>query len=520
VFSIHRDGQGTLWFGTYGGGLNRYRDGEFRHVGSKDGLYDDVVYVILEDQAGNLWMTGNKGVFRVSKRDFDDVVSGRADRVDSPFYGVADGMKSRECNGGLQWAGYETADGRMWFPTIRGAVTVDPNRLPVNPVPPPVYVEKLVVDGEELPADRVDLGPGAEKLEFHYTGLSYAVPEKVHFRYMLEGYDREWVDAGTRRVAYYTHLAPGEYVFHVHASNNDGLWNDAGARLVFSKTPHFYETGGFAASVAALIGVTLFGAYRQRIRVLRKRQRELEDLVELRTRELREASLRDSLTGLRNRRYVHEIVEPETSVFAERRQYLVEHDSPRSAHLSERYMGVFLVDVDHFKSVNDTLGHEAGDRILRQLADVLAASVRKDDVVVRWGGEEFLVVLRHTAYGFLWEYANRIRRTIAETELVVSDDPGDTVRKTCSIGYAPFPFHPGVPEAVSFEQAVMLADLGLYRAKHSGRNRAVGLMPTRHAPVPADVARLVRSLDYGTTSGLVRLQTEATGEDAATLASV
>jgi diguanylate cyclase (GGDEF)-like protein len=511
VFALHRDADGTLWLGTYGGGLNRYRDGTFRHVTSRDGLYDDVVYVILEDAAGRLWMSGNKGVFHVWKRDFDDRVAGRSGDVRSSHYGVAEGMKSRECNGGLQWAGFETADGRMWFPTIRGAVSVDPRRLPRNRLPPPVHVERLIVDGQGLPPGRREIAPGAQKLEFHYTGLSYAVPDQVQFRYKLEGYDDEWVEAGTRRVAYYTNLPPGNYTFRVRASNNDGVWNESGASLTFVKQPFFWQTAWFAVCVTLLTGVGLFAAHRRRIRRLRRRQRELQALVDLRTQELREASLCDALTGLRNRRFVQEIIRPETAVLAERRQYVLEHDTP-PARTGDRWVGVFLVDVDHFKEINDTEGHEAGDRVLQQIGQLLTRAVRKDDVVVRWGGEEFLVVLRHTDWDFLVEFGSRVRRQVAEADLVISDHPRATLRRTCSVGYAPFPFHRAAPQALSFEQVVMLADLGLYHAKRSGRDCAVGVLPGDAAPRPADVPHMVKSLGYATSAGLVQLAVDRATE--------
>lgn len=510
VFSIHRDVDGTLWLGTYGGGLNRYRDGVFHHATTREGLFDDVVYVILDDGAGNLWMSGNKGVFRVRKTEFDDLVTGRLDIVLSPSYGVSDGMKSPECNGGLKGAGCRTSSGRMWFPTIRGAVSIDPDRIPHNEVAPPVHVERLIADGEEVSSTvPIELPPGVGKLEFHYTALSFAGPQKVLFEYMLEGYDTEWVGAGTRRVAYYTNLPHGEYVFRVRACNNDGVWNEAGASLVFRLMPHVYETPWFIALASLSVVGVLLGAYRRRIHRLERREQELEALVELRTRELREASLRDSLTGLRNRRFVTEIIRPETEIFAERKQYLHENGGPRPSHPVDNHLGIFLVDIDHFKAVNDSLGHEAGDRVLRQFAEILTGAMRKDDIVVRWGGEEFLVVLKHTAYGFIETFAGRILDLVSKHEFVVADHSGQTVRKTCSVGYVPFPFHPDDADRITFEQTIMLADLGLYHSKRNGRNRATGVLPTGVHAAPEQVTAMLASLEYGIDNGLVRLSRPA-----------
>jgi diguanylate cyclase (GGDEF)-like protein len=513
AFAFHRDDDGTLWIGTYGGGLNRYRDGEFHHVGTKDGLFDDVVYVILEDGHRNLWLTGNKGVFRIAKSEFDDFVHGRIESVSSVSYGVADGMKSRECNGGLQSAGCRTRDGKMWFPTIRGVVSVDPDHLVTNPVVPPVYVEKMVFDGEEIvPDPGVQLRPGTKNLEFHYAALSYAVPKKVFFKYMLEGYETEWVDAGTRRAAYYTNLPPGEYTFRVKACNDDGVWNEAGASLIFEKRPHFHETAWFTLIAAAVAVMALYAAYRVRIRRMEKRERELEALVDQRTEELKDASLRDSLTGLRNRRFVTEVVKPETVVFAERKDYLVNHDGPRPSNPLDGYMGIFLLDIDHFKAVNDSLGHEAGDRVLAQFAELVSGAMRKDDILVRWGGEEFLIVLRNTAYEFIERFAHKVKDLVERAEFTVSDETGATVRKTCSIGYVPFPFYPGAPEKISFEQAIMLADLGLYHSKRNGRNLAVGVVPGTNVPREEELARMLSSLEFGSSRGFLGIEVDRAGE--------
>jgi diguanylate cyclase (GGDEF)-like protein len=166
---------------------------------------------------------------------------------------------------------------------------------------------------------------------------------------------------------------------------------------------------------------------------------------------------------------------------------------------------VFLIDIDHFKAVNDSLGHEAGDRILRQFADLLSGAVRKDDVVVRWGGEEFLVVLMHTAYGFIEAFAHQILDLVSSHEFTLGERSGKTLRKTCSVGYAPFPFHSEDMQGIGFEQVIALADLGLYHAKRNGRNRATGVLPAGRLPAPDQLSRMLGSLEYGVRKGYLRL---------------
>src|SRR5262249_40319682 len=220
VMAIHRDDQGVMWIGT-NSGLTRYADGRFTTYTTHNGLYDDTIFQVLEDSAGCLWMSCNKGIFRVNKQELNDFASGKTSSVLSVSYGVADGMKSRECQGGFQSAGCRTIDGRLWFPTIKGVAIVDPASLQNNPLAPPVVIEQVVADNQQIRQELAELGPGNKKIEFHFSGLSLIVPEKVKFKYMLEGFDRDWVDAGSKREAFYTNIPAGRYTFRVIASNND-----------------------------------------------------------------------------------------------------------------------------------------------------------------------------------------------------------------------------------------------------------------------------------------------------------
>jgi len=285
IRALYQDRQGTLWIGTRGGGLCRMRDGKFQVFGTKDGLLSDVAFQILEDGRENLWVSCNKGIFRVSKRDLEDFAAGKIPRIACVSYGRADGMKSPECNGGTQPAGWKTRDGRLWFPTIRGVVAIDPQRLATNEVPPPVLVESVLVDGKPLsapatgsrsagvappgqagdapPGPAGEAPPGSDRFEFHFTALSFLAPDRVRFQYFLEGYDKGWNDlgGGRERVAVYTNLPPGKYTFRVKACNNDGLWNETGAAFPFRLRPQFHQTPLFTLLVVLallLLGGTLY----------------------------------------------------------------------------------------------------------------------------------------------------------------------------------------------------------------------------------------------------------------------
>jgi len=290
VWSVHEDREGALWFGTIGG-LGRFTNGQFDAFKVKDGLFDDVVYRILEDGQGWLWMSCNRGIYRVKKKELNDFAEGRLSAITSIAYGTADGMRSGECNGGFTPAGWKTKDGRLWFPTTKGVVSINPENLRLNLLPPSVLIEQMVADGRTAaPAEMVRIASGTKKLEFHYTGVSLLVPERVRFKYKLEGFDRQWVDGGTRRVAYYTNIPPGRYTFRVIACNNDGIWNEAGAALAFYLKPQIYQTSWFYG--ICLLGL-LFGGrgiYSFRVRQWERGNQLLAAKVSERTRELTQAN--------------------------------------------------------------------------------------------------------------------------------------------------------------------------------------------------------------------------------------
>jgi signal transduction histidine kinase/ligand-binding sensor domain-containing protein len=282
---------GSLWFATVGGGLARFSGGRFAAVTPSSGLGDDTVTVILEDGEGNFWMGSTRGVLRASLKELNAVADGAARGFTCVAYGKADGLPTNDCSGGTQPAGWRTRDGLLWFATSKGVAVVDPARLGRNRTPPPVVVERLVVDREPrtLSAE-VGLQPGSRAVEFHFTALSFVDPSKVRFRYRLEGFDRDWTDAGARREAFYTNLPPGSYRFRVVAANDDGVWNEQGATVAFSLRPYFYQTFWFYLLCALALAALMWGVHLLRVRQLR---REFGAVLQERNRIARE--LHDTL---------------------------------------------------------------------------------------------------------------------------------------------------------------------------------------------------------------------------------
>ena len=270
VISLYEDSDSTLWIGTNGGGLNRLKDGQFTVYTTLNGMLDDVVYRILEDGRNNLWLSGRKGVFQIDKKALDDFASGRTASVAPVAYGTADGMMTRECTGGGDPAGWRDNDGKLWFPTIKGIAMIDPSKMRKNTQAPPVVIEQIRIDDQPIPLnDRLELAPGTTRFDLYYTAPSFVAPEKVRFKYKLEGFDKDWIDSGTRRIAYYTNLRPGTYTFRVTASNNDGVWNETGATLSLYLKPYFYQTYWFYAACLLVLGLLAWLLFRLRVRAMR-----------------------------------------------------------------------------------------------------------------------------------------------------------------------------------------------------------------------------------------------------------
>jgi signal transduction histidine kinase/ligand-binding sensor domain-containing protein len=265
IWSLRADDDGTVWIGTCGGGLSRWHEGAMRTWTSKNGLLNDVICQILDDRNGNLWLGSYGGVFSISKAELAQSAQSPTQTVQCVGYKKSDGLPSIECQGGFQPSGWRSRDGRLWFPTIKGFAVVNPSEVPKNTVPPIVLTEEVMADGVSQPEHEknfVQISPGENQLEIHYTATSLTAPEKVRFKYRMENLDKGWFDAGSRRVATYGRLAPGNYAFHVIACNNDGVWSEPGATLAVQMLPFFWQTGWFMSlSTLLLVGI-IFAAVR------------------------------------------------------------------------------------------------------------------------------------------------------------------------------------------------------------------------------------------------------------------
>lgn len=278
VTSLSVDGEGTLWVGTADRGLCRFKDGRFANLGREHGLADNSICAILDDARGYLWLSTHHGLQRIAKADLHRCADGASATFASQIYDRNDGLPIIEFTSGFQSVACKTPDGRLWFACGKGLVSVDPARIEANLLPPPVVIDSLWTDGqpEAVHSGQATnhLPPDHERLEFRFSALSFVAPSKVLFKYRLDGIDRDWIDAGSKRSAFYSRLPAGSYRLRVVACNNDGLWNPEGATLAFTVAPFFWQTGWFVTlCTLAAVGAV---AWLARAVTRRRMQRQIE----------------------------------------------------------------------------------------------------------------------------------------------------------------------------------------------------------------------------------------------------
>jgi diguanylate cyclase (GGDEF)-like protein len=478
VYSLYVDPAGNLWAGTRAGldRLVEQEDGSvrFKHLSEEDGLANDVVYGIQSDDSGDLWLSTNHGLSRYNPRN---------GWIKS--YHRSNGLQAEEFNFG---AHRRNRSGELLFGGPNGFNAFMPSELALNLQPPPVVLTAVDKLNTPLATDvpyhhlqQLDLGFNDDVVTFEFAALDYTAPESNSYAYMLEGFDADWIEAGKRRRVTYTNLDRGDYVFRVKASNSDGVWNTAGLSLPITVAPAPWETWWAFAGYGLALCLVVFGVFGAQQRKLAREEeysRRLEHEVKLRTveleqrnKQLQEASLTDALTGLRNRRFLFEEVSKDVDLV--RRIHEDVHGGAKREDVAD--LVFIMVDLDHFKPINDTCGHAAGDEMLLQVRDALVTACRNSDYVIRWGGDEFLIVGRHANYTESEALAERIRSMIERKVFGLGN--GQVAHTTCSIGYACYPFVQHQPDLLTWEQVLGLADRAMYEAKVT-RNATVGFRST------------------------------------------
>lgn len=467
------DRAGTLWLDTAIAGLHRMVafDGEararFERVSTRHGIHNRPFGLnLLEDRRGRIWT--QQYVYDPARDRLTELTA-----ADGKDFGM-----------GWFFSYGRTPGGRFLFGGTKGILVVEPDQFDESTFMPPLAVTALRIDGVPAStaglAQGLRLGPEHHGLAIEFAALEFSDPQRLRYAYRLDDVDDDWVPTGADfRVASYGNLVPGVYTLRVKSTNRNGLWNPDELVIPISVAPAWWQRTDVRALALVALLSTLLALFRWRTRRLRQRQAELElkvrmrtqelqaasQALELKTAELEQASLTDPLSGLHNRRFLQQHIEADVELCVRRH---VESQGGASGDLI-----FFMIDIDHFKQVNDRHGHPAGDAVIRQMPLRLRPVFRSGDHLVRWGGEEFLIVARQTARGHAAALAERVRTAVAETPFALDD--GSTLPCTCSIGFACFPLDPGQPRRLGWQDAVRLADAALLEAKAGGRNRWVGV---------------------------------------------
>lgn len=465
VLALLRARDGTLWLDTPVTGLHRLRgwDGQgrarFERVGERHGMDGVFGGNLREDARGRIWSQLN-------------VYDPRTDRLDS--FGAAEGADF-----GSFWffASAELPDGALLFGGSRGLLRVQPQAFVPTVAQLPLVISALRVDGQPYqprgPHQGVSQGlvlpPGTRTLGVEFAGLDYADPSRLRYQYRLQGMDKDWSSADpAARSPSFGPLGPGRYVLQMRVLAPQAGAPAAQLDLPVELLPLWWQTLWARLAALLLLLLAMAGWVRWRTRVLRRREAELQALVEARTAELREASLTDTLTGLRNRRYL------DLRLPDDLRLCLRRFESPDDAQPTpDRDLLLLLLDLDHFKRINDVHGHAAGDAVLVQLAERLRGLFRASDSLVRWGGEELLVLVRDTERAGAAELAGRVLEALRAQPFDIGHGRRQSV--TGSIGFVAFPLDPRQPRAWDWPACLGLADAALYAAKARGRDGYVGV---------------------------------------------
>jgi diguanylate cyclase (GGDEF)-like protein len=511
IYSILVDDAGGVWIGTRGGGLDRVLDPadgpadlRFANISEAQGLPNNTVYGLRADGIGNIWISTNFGLARLDPRT----------STIQRFHRLH-GLQAEEFNFG---AHYRDRSGKLFFGGAAGFNSFYPEVLEFNERPPRVVLTQLlklnspgVMGVPEERIERVSLSHKEDVVTFKFAALDYADPKANRYEYKLDGFDDDWVNADERRAATYTNLPGGKYVFRVRASNSDGVWSTQDLALPIDVSPSPWASLWAYAGYSTIAGLMLLAVwYGQQRRIARaaNQRLELEQQVSDRTFELAErnreleeanrklemASFTDTLTGLSNRRY---LMEQFPRLLREKRE--------------NHGLAIMIIDLDALKPINDQHGHAAGDEVIVEIARTLKQAIRPEDVLVRWGGDEFVVVAQAQHVEHATMLAERMRERIAKMKCVLPR--GAVVRTSCSIGFTCLPFVPGRPDAVSWEQAIKIADLALYRAKR-GRNAWRGWFGTEAvAGLHSVIAAVESNVDGLIANGVIIEESSTRGGD-------
>ncbi len=510
ITSLFIDHKNRIWLSTLSDGLIVIVENDFIFLNEENGLYSNSVHGIMQDGKNSYWFSTNKGIFTITLNAFDEFASGLRHRISFKLFKEEDGMPAGECNGGSQPSILKASDGTLWFPTIRGAVTIDPATLEISTEIPPVTITGVLIDNQISKkvkgGDPFVIPPGTRSTEFFFTSLYFSQPNKIKFEYMLEGFDIDWNSASSRS-AVYTNIDPGTYKFTVKSYLADSPDDYSVTSISVNYKPLFYQNRTYRLTGIMILLIMIIGFIRLKTYLHKKRETEMQEIIDVRTEQLRATNeqlrasiLKDPMTGLCNRRYLFEIEQHryERKLYAIRKEIIEKGEG--TVPDDGKVTGLFLIDISGLKSINEKRGYEFGDKLLLNFAEMLKESVRKDDLIVRWGGDEFLSILNATDPSHLEVYARKIIET-AKKGIVVDDL---TIPLSLSIGFSAMPFYRG-EKNLNFEENLLMSDMALYRAVTAGKDKIMQAVPGNAVPKKEEIETFMKNIDKGIVEGFFNI---------------
>ncbi len=436
IISLFEDSRGKIWIGTRDAGVNIYDPltNKFSALNVKDGLPSATISSIIEDNMGNIWVTTVNGIVRIEPNTF-------AIKAFNKAHGLVSNNFNRD-------ATFKDQLGELYVGSIGGFSVFNPKNIIQASPPPPVVFTKFRILNQTVQVNGADgllqqsitetkklwLSYKQTMFSFDFAALSYRSPESNKYAYMLEGFDADWHHIGNQRTATYTNISPGHYTFKAKAANKEGVWNDEGTAIAINITPPLWQTWwAYCSYIIVFIGIMyLINNYKN---------------MSIKTNIYRILAATDPLTGVYNR-----------AGLAQAANELFMHRGARAN------VCLLIFDIDYFKNINDVYGHDVGDQVLKDFTSLVVGNIRTGDTFGRWGGEEFVLLCANTTHDGVLFLAEKIRDIIANNAF---QHKHISLNLTVSIGIA-YAIH-----EESFETLFKRADLALYEAKESGRNRVI-----------------------------------------------
>lgn len=476
-----------LIVGSYSEGLFIKRHDEWHNITKALGLVsnDSFSLMIYENI---LWVSGFQGVYKIPIEQINKFIEGEITRIKSePVLkdsGYFAGTQNVRCCNGAGHAKVSLADGSLWYPTLDGVLKLEPEKVSKNTILVETEIESVTSSGLTLELYSFDLNSKVRErvkfiekdINFKFIGITSFDEGLVNYRYRLKGYDNNWKDNQSRREVFYTNIPAGNFVFEVMASNNNGLWPKQGRTFDFTIIPEYYETTVFKLFAVLFLFAVLYSIYKWIIFSNIKKVEKLEHLVNIKTKEL--VNSNQKLEKANQKLSIYSYTDPLTGAF--NRRYLVKQMSSdishyirnNKTHKIDQNLVFIIADLDFFKTVNDKYGHATGDEILEKVVSRLSSNIRDGDYLIRWGGEEFLIVLRPDHVAKVEDMCDRLLKDI--NGRIFYGVHKEEIHITLSVGYCFYPLNEKLVDKWRWEKAIEIADKALYESKNRGRNQWVG----------------------------------------------